>query len=191
MKKLEQSSFLFLSTFLSFLFFLSSGDVAVLLPDLFYMFVVLFLRNLHGVRKDSDYRGVLLLVSPVSSAVAECVAQINIDVLGNEELDDLCVSLAGGDVEAGEADLVLDLGVTSAVHELLDGGHHVLFGREVHRCVAADVEVVLNVGLCAILEEDFDNRVVLGLNGVLKQQVNVIPFKFTNETFMSFITERK
>ena len=111
----------------------------------------------------------LLLVGPVGGAVPECVAQIDIDVLRNEKLDDLCVSLTSGDVQAGEADLVLDLWVTTAVHELLDCSHHVLLGRQVHRCVASDVHVVLNVGLGAVLEQDLDNCVVLGLNGVLKQ----------------------
>ena len=128
----------------------------------------------------------LLLVGPVGGAVPECVAQIDIDVLRNEKLDDLCVSLAGSDVEAGEAHLILDLRVTTAVHELLDRAHHVLLGRQVHRCVASDVHEVLDVGLGAVLQQDLDNCVVFGLHGVLKQQVNVIPFKFTNITAMSF-----
>ena len=111
----------------------------------------------------------LFLVRPVGCAISECVTQVEIDVLGNEELYDLGVSFACGNMQAGEAYLVFNFRVSTAVHKLLKSTDHVLLSSEMHRGVAADIDVILNVGLGFVLEQNFDNRVVLGSHGILQQ----------------------
>ena len=65
--------------------------------------------------------------------------------------------------------MVFNLRVSTAVHKLLKSTDHVLLSSEMHRGVAADIDVILDIGLGFVLEQDFDDRGVLGLHGVLQQ----------------------
>ena len=112
----------------------------------------------------------LLLVCPVGSTIPKLVAQVHIDVLGNEELYNLNVSLASGNVKAREANLVFDLWVSSAIHELVKSADHIFLSCKMHGSVSTDILMVLDVRLSSILEQDLYYGTIFGLHGVLKNQ---------------------
>ena len=124
----------------------------MLLPYRFDMIVVVFLCNLQWLRQESHNLGMLFLVRPVGSAISECITQIEIDILGNEELYNFGVALACSNVQAGETALVFNLRVSTTVHKLLKRTDHVLLSCEMHGSVATNVNVILNVRLGFVLQ---------------------------------------
>ena len=134
------------------------------------MLIVVFLRYFKWRWENLHNCGMLLLVCPVGSTIPELVAQVHIDVLGNEELYNLNVSLASGNMKAREADLIFDLRVASAIHELLKCVNHVFLSCKMHGSVSTDVLVVRNVWLGSILEQDLYYGTVLSLHGVLHNE---------------------
>ena len=110
----------------------------------------------------------LLLVGPVGSTIPEIVAQVYIDILGYKKFHNLSVSFAGGNVKAREANLVFDLWVSSAIHELLKRIDHIFLSCKMHGGVSTDILMVLDIRLSSILEQDLYDGTIFGLHGVLK-----------------------
>ena len=108
-----------------------------------------------------------LLVRPVSSTIPKVVTQVYIDILGYKKFHNLSVSFAGANVEAREANLVFDLWVASAIHELLECIDHIFLSCKMHRGVSTDILMVLDVRLSSVLEQDLYYGTVFGLHSVL------------------------
>ena len=109
----------------------------------------------------------LLLVGPVRSTIPKVVTQVYVDIFGDEKFHNLSVSFAGGNVEAREANLVFDLWVASAIHELLECIDHIFLSCKMHRGVSTDILMVLDVRLSSVLEQDLYYGTVFGLHSVL------------------------
>ena len=106
-------------------------------------------------------------MGPVRSTIPKVVAQVYVDIFGDEKFHNLSVAFAGGNVEAREADLVFDLGVASAIHELLECIDHIFLRCKMHRGVSTDILMVLDVRLSSVLEQDLYYGTVFGLHSVL------------------------
>ena len=139
----------------------------MLLPHSLDVLVEFLLGDLHWRGQERHDILVLETMCPVRGTVTVFVAQVQIAVLGLEHLNEVGVAFACGDVQTGEAALVLDLEVATAVHELFHDVLHVLLGRQVHGRVPTDVHVVCQVNLRVVPQKDVDDRYVLPLDRVL------------------------
>ena len=106
-------------------------------------------------------------MGPVRSTIPKVVTQVYVDIFGDEKFHNLSVSFAGGNVKARETNLIFNLWISSAIHELLKSTDHIFLSCKMHRGVSTDILMVLDVRLSSVLEQDLYYGTVFGLHSVL------------------------
>ena len=159
---------LLLFALLLFLFLASFHDIWMIWPDLVHhVIIVLFFANLERWRKQLDNLLMLVAVGPIWGRVSVLVSRFHIDFLDYEHLNEVSMSLASRNVKTGEALLIFDVWVSSAVEEFLHGFLHVAFCCEHQGCIRTNSFIVGLVYLSLRLKQYINNSGVLCLYGVL------------------------
>ena len=126
------------------------------LPHKLHVIVVFFLATF---QRRSQKRSAFLVFThsrPVGGCVAQIIADLQVHLLLNEELDQIAVSLTCRNMQTGESLLILYFQLSSVSYECLDYVDHVPERCFMQGCVAANVHVLLKIGLGVMLEQDVD-----------------------------------
>ena len=144
-------SLLLFASLFTLLLFLAASSEAMHFMDLFNVFIIFFFCSFERWWKNVENLSMLLLMRPVCCIVAEFISCVKIHIFCFKELNDLSVTLTSSDMHTSKSELILYFWISSTVHELIKSFKHVLLCSNMHRCIASNVFVILNVWLGTVL----------------------------------------
>jgi hypothetical protein len=151
------------SLFLLLLFLFGASD-AMNFPHL--IFEVEIVGGGDGLSRANEFHDFLVLIElgPLGGVEPAGITEIDIRAVGNKEDDYLAVSEPGRVVQRSEPALVLGHGAGARVEQQLHDAVVVLLDGVVKGHFLADIEVVVQVGVCAGLEQDLHDQRELALH---------------------------